>query len=101
VAGEAGPGGSGLRPCRTALALFFAPLALGILAGVMVSDHVLAAVERARREQRREAEKRLTRVTSYAEAANAEARWFVWQSAVHGRVLEWVYDGGATANVRN
>ena len=41
-------------PCARALALFFAPLALAILAGVMVSDHVLAALERAQRERRRE-----------------------------------------------
>ena len=88
-----------MTPCRAAVAWFFAPLALGILVGVMVSDHVLAAVERAQRERRRE--KRLTRVTSYTDAANAEARWFILDTAVHGRVLEWLYDGGATINVRN
>ena len=90
-----------MRLCTLAAGLVLFPLALGILVGVMVSDHVLAAVERAQRERRREAENRLTRDISYTDAANAEARWFVWQSAVHGRVLEWVYDGGATANVRN
>ena len=87
-----------MTPCKAAVALFFAPLALGVLVGVMVSDHVLAAVERAQREQR---EKRVTRVTSYTDAANAEARWFILDTAVHGPVLEWVYDGGATVNVRN
>jgi len=90
-----------LTPCRAAVALLFAPLALAILLGVMVSDHVLVALERAQRERRREAEKRVTRVTSYADAANAEARWFILDTAVHGRVLEWVCDGGATINVRN
>ena len=87
-----------MRLCTLAAGLVLFPLALGILVGVMVSDHVLAAVERAQREQR---EKRVTRVTSYTDAANAEARWFILDTAVHGRVLEWVYDGGATANVRN
>ena len=87
--------------CRAFWGLFFAPLALGILVGVMVSDHVLAAVERARRERRREAERRETRDTSYTDDANAEARWFILDTAVHGRVLEWLYDGGATINVRN
>ena len=84
--------------CRAILGLFFAPLMFGALVGVMVSDHVLAALERAQREQR---EKRLTRVTSYTDDANAEARWFILDTAVHGRVLEWLYDGGATINVRN
>jgi len=90
-----------LTPCKAAVALFFAPLALGILVGVMVSDHILAAVERAQRERRQAEEKRLTRDTSYTDDANAEARWFIWDTTVHGRVLEWVHDGGATANVRN
>ena len=90
-----------MTPCKAGAVLFFAPLAIGILAGIMVSDHVLAAVERAQRERRREEEKRLTRDILYTDAANAEARWFIWSTAVHGRVLEWVYDGGATANVRN
>jgi len=90
-----------LTPCKAAVALFFAPLALAILAGVMVSDHVLAAVERAQRERRREAEKRVSRDISYTDAANAEARWFILDTAVHGPVLEWVCDGGAAANVRN
>ena len=99
-----------MRLCTLAAGLVLFPLALGILVGVMVSDHVLAAVERAQRERRREAAKRVTRDMtytdaaprniSYTEAANAEARWFCWESAVHGRVLEWVCDGGATINVR-
>jgi len=84
--------------CRAILGFVFAPLMFGALVGVMVSDHVLAAVERAQREQR---EKRVTRVTSYTDAANAEARWFILDTAVNGPVLEWVYDGGATINVRN
>ena len=88
-----------MRLCTLAAGLVLFPLALGILVGVMVSDHVLAAVERAQRERRREAEKRLTRDISYTDAANAEARWFIWDTAVHGRVLEWLYDGGATVNV--
>ena len=117
--------------CRAILGLVFAPLAIGILVGVMVSDHVLAAVERAQREQRREAEKRLTRVmtpgywkriwtelppdtppvTTVASSDgdmemrnfrwDAEVQWFIADTAVHGRVLEWVCDGGATINVRN
>ena len=87
--------------CRAILGFVFAPLMFGALVGVMVSDHVLAALERAQRERRREEEKRLTRVTSYTDDANAEARWFILDTAVHGRVLEWLYDGGATINVRN
>ena len=108
-----------MTPCRTAAALFFAPLALAILAGVMLSDHVLAALERARRERRQAEEKRLTRdnppdtptVTTVASSDgdmemrnfrwDAEVQWFIWDTAVHGPVIEWLYDGGATINVRN
>jgi len=108
-----------LSPCRAAVALFFAPLAVAILVGVMVSDHVLAALERAQRERQREAEKRLTRdnppdtppVTTVASSDggmemrdfrwDAEVQWFIRDTAVHGPVIEWLYDGGATANVRN
>jgi len=120
-----------MRLCTLAAGLVLFPLALGILVGVMVSDHVLAAVERAQRERRREAEKRLTRdmtpgywkriwtelppdtppVTTVASSDgdmemrnfrwDAEVQWFIADTAVHGRVLEWVCDGGATINVRN
>ena len=41
-----------MRLCTLAAGLVLFPLALGILVGVMVSDHVLAAVERAQRERR-------------------------------------------------
>ena len=112
--------------CRAILGLFFAPLMFGALVGIMVSDHVLAAVERAQRE-RREEEKRVTpgywkriwtelpsdtpTVTTVASSDegmemrdfrwDAEVQWFIRDTAVHGPVIEWLYDGGATANVRN
>ena len=117
--------------CRAILGLFFAPLMFSALVGIMVSDHVLAAVERAQREQRREEEKRVSRdmtpgywkriwtelpsdtptVTTVASSDgdmemrnfrwDAEVQWFIRDTAVHGPVIEWLYDGGATANVRN
>jgi len=120
-----------LTPCKVAVALFFAPLALGVLVGVMVSDHVLAAVERGRRERRREAERRVTRdmtpgywkriwteppsdtptVTTVASSDgdmemrnfrwDAEARWFIRDTTVQGPVIDWLYEGGAMVNVRN
>ena len=113
--------------CRAILGFVFAPLAIGILVGVMVSDHVLAAIERAQRERRREEEKRVTpgywkriwieppsdtpTVTTVASSDgdmemrnfrwDAEVQWFIRDTAVHGPVIEWLYDGGATINVRN
>ena len=101
------------------MALFLMPLVFGILVGVAISDHVLAAVERAQREQRREEEKCVTRdnppdtppVTTVASSDggmemrdfrwDAEVQWFVWESTVQGPVIDWLYEGGAMVNVRN
>ena len=71
--------------------LFFAPLVIGALIGVAVANTWLTALEDRERE-RREAER---------DARHTELRWMVWDTAVHGPVIETVYDGGATVNMRN
>ena len=77
--------------CERALALFLLPVVIGIAVGLIVSDRVLAALERAQRERRRA----VTRVTR--EAEETELRWLIWTTA-HERapIIEWLYDGGRT-----
>ena len=74
--------------CERALALFFLPVVIGIAVGLIVSDRILAALERAQRERRRAS---VTR-----EAEETELRWLIWDTATQGPVTEWVYDGGRT-----
>ena len=76
-------------PCKTILTLFFAPLAFGVLVGLAAAGTVLAAIEDAQRERR----ERVTRDT--------ELRFFLWETAQNGPVVEWVNDGGVSVNVRN
>ena len=76
--------------CERALALFFLPVVIGIAVGLIVSDRVLAALERSQRERRRA----VTQVTR--EAEEAEMRFLIWDTAAQGPVIEWVYDGGST-----
>ena len=82
--------------CERALALFFLPVVIGIAVGLIVSDRVLAALERSQRERR---EKAVTQVTR--EAEEAEMRFLIWDTAAQGPVIEWVYDGGASVRSEN
>ena len=83
-----------MSPCRTILTLFFAPLAFGCLVGIAIANSWLTAIEDAQRERRE-------RVTRDTEAGNMEVRWFIWEGAQNGQVIEWIADGGMTVNTRN
>ena len=76
-----------MSPCKTAVALFFFPLMFGALVGWAVVNSWLTAIEDAQRERR------VTRDT--------ELRFFLWETAQNGPVVEWVNDGGVSVNVRN
>ena len=78
-----------MRPCRLAVTLFLFPLTFGMLVGWAVVNSWLTAYEDAQRERR----ERVTRDT--------ELRFFLWETAQNGPVVEWVNDGGASVNVRN
>ena len=78
--------------CERALALFFLPVVIGIAVGLIVSDRILAALERAQRERR---EKAVTQVTR--EAEETELRFLIWTTANEkAPIIEWLYDGGRT-----
>ena len=78
-----------MRPCRLAVTLFLFPLTFGMLVGWAVVNSWLTAYEDAQRERR----ERVTRDT--------ELRFFLWETAQNGPVVEWVNDGGVSVNVRN
>ena len=75
--------------CRAAVTLVLFPFAFGALVGWAVVNSWLTALEDAQRERR----ERVTRDT--------ELRFFLWETAQNGPVVEWVNDGGASVNVRN
>ena len=81
-----------MRPCKTAVTMVLFPLAFGILVGLAAAGTVLAALEDAQRERRRREEERVTRDT--------ELRYFIWDTASQGPVIEWLHDG-MTVNTRN
>ena len=72
-----------MRPCKTAVALFFFPLMFGALVGVAIVNSWLTALEDARRERRRREEERVTRDT--------ELRFLIWDTAQKGPVIETVW----------
>ena len=76
-----------MSPCRAAVTLVLFPLTFGALVGWAVVNSWLTAIEDAQRERR------VTRDT--------ELRFFLWETAQNGPVVEWVNDGGASVNVRN
>ena len=88
-AGDGSGQGAHVRPCKTAVTMVLFPLAFGILVGLAAAVTVLAAIEDAQRERR----ERVTRDT--------ELRFFLWETAQNGPVVEWVNDGGVSVNVRN
>jgi len=86
-----------MRPCKAAVTLVLFPLWFGCLIGAALAGTVYAAIEDAQRERRRREEERVTQVT---EAGNMEVRWFIWEGAHNGQVIEWLHDG-MTVNTRN
>ena len=86
-----------MSPCRAAVTLVLFPLTFGMLVGWAVVNSWLTAYEDAQRERRRREEERVTQVT---EAGNMEVRWFIWEGAHNGQVIEWLHDG-MTVNTRN
>jgi len=76
-----------MSPCRAAVTLVLFPLTFGALVGWAVVNSWLTAIEDAQRERR------VTRDT--------ELRFFLWETAQNGPVVEWVNDGGVSVNVRN
>ena len=109
-----------MTPCRTFLTMVFFPLWFGVLVGAAMAGTVYTAVEDAQRERRRREEERVTRdtegywkriwtelpndvptVTTVASSAGEmEARYFVYDTAQNGPVIEWLHDG-MTVNTRN
>ena len=117
-----------MRPCRTILTLFFAPLAFGCLVGIAIANSWLTAMEDAQRERRRREEERVTRDTENIrlpfsssrrppmgastpatrrtgteqdDYTTMELRYFIFDAAQNGAAIEWIADGGASVNVRN
>jgi len=75
--------------CKAILTLVLFPLAFGCIVGYAIANSLITALEDAQREKR-EAERF---------ARNTELRWMLWDTAVRGPVIEWLYDGGTTVNV--
>ena len=96
-----------MRPCKAAVTLVLFPLVFGALIGLAAAGTVLAALEDAQRERRRE---RLSRdkEESWADAdfnaiehgiSDTELRWLIWDTHERGPVIETVRDGGEAVNV--
>ena len=106
-----------MSPCKTAVTLVLFPLAFGVLVGLALSNSILTAIEDAQRERR----ERVTRVTEgywkghwnapargaptvttvASSAGEMEARYFVYDTAQNGPVIETVSTGTEPDYARN